>query len=183
MGKHIRLRMAKASQDDIDGGYELGQILDAIDKGYYPTRQEEAGEEAGDAPTFFDADDIDHLQHLHRMLMDLLGRRPGFSLFRVVMGMETILRNNILDPDDDCIELHPRFAKREQELAAQVDLLRDALFGIVGPRTAPKLAGMKAFLEMAAPDGADKAASITAIDALLATMPVVAADDAEVRHG
>ncbi len=121
MDKHIGLRMAKASQEDIAGGFELAAILDAIDKNQYPSyyatpADRDAAEEAEAIPTVFDPDDFDHLKHLHSLLTDLLDRRRGFSLWRVVMGMETILRNDILDPDDDCLAIHPKFAAQTREV-------------------------------------------------------------------
>ena len=175
MGKHIALRMAKASLEDIAGGFDLAAILDAIDKGEYPSyfatpEDRDAAEESG-IPTFFDADDFDHLQHLHRLLMDLLQRRRGFSLWRVVMGMDTILRNDILDPDDDCLAIHPKFAAENKRL-------RDALAALVGSGDVAELRSMElALRELPAPDE-DKAVTINAIHVLIATAPA-----AEVTHG
>lgn len=98
------VRMAKATQQDIDAAFELSSILDALDRGYYPSRETDE-----DPPTYFDSDDRDHLQYLHERLTDIASRG---SLFRVVGGLSTLLapENAIVDPDDDCIALHPRFS-------------------------------------------------------------------------
>lgn len=178
MGKTIGFTMAKASREDIDGGFDLAAILDAIDKGYYPSyfvtpEDRDAAEEAG-IPTFFDADDFDHLKHLHTMLVDLLARRRGFSLWRLVMGMDTILRNDILDPDVDHLAIHPKF----ETAAEQRQQLRDALAEIVGSGDVDHLRRMEACIVATAPDSANKAISLKAIRALIATAP-----EAEVSHG
>ncbi len=178
MGKTIGFTVAKASREDIAGGFDLAAILDAIDKGYYPSyfatpEDRDAAEEAG-IPTFFDADNFDHLKHLHTLLTDLLERRRGFSLWRLAMGMDTILRNDILDPDVDHLAIHPKF----EAAAGQRQQLRDALAALVGSSYVAKLRCMEAAMrDLPAPDE-DKAVTINAIHALIAT-----AAEAEVSHG
>lgn len=170
------IRMAKCSQEDIDGAFDLAHIFDAIGKGEYPSysatpEDRDAAEVAGGIPTFFDENDIDHLQHLHSLLTGLYERRRGFSLFRLAMGMDTILRNDILDPDDDCLAIHPKFA-------AETKRLRDALAALVGSGDAAELRGMElAVRQLRAPDE-DKAVTINAIHVLIDTAPA-----AEVSHG
>ncbi|MHB1057291.1 MAG: hypothetical protein ACYC0F_05345 [Rhodanobacter sp.] len=171
MGKSFGLQMAKASPDDIAGGFDLAVILDALDKGYYPSyfatpEDREAAEETG-IPTFFDDDDMDHLRHLHELIVDLLRRRPGFSLWRIVMGMDVILRNDILDPNADHLAIHPKF----EALAQERQQLRAALADLVGSGDVDKLRGMEvAIRELPAP-AEDRAISINAIHALIATAP------------
>jgi len=99
------VRMAKATVTDLDAGFALAGVMESLAKGYYPTGGEA---EAEGAPLHFDSDNIEHLQHLHELLLRI--ERRG-SLFRVVGGLATLLSpgNNIVDPDDDCIALHPRF--------------------------------------------------------------------------
>lgn len=102
--KTIGVRMAKASAQDLDAAFALAGILESLGRGYYPA----AGEaECQDVPTHFDSDNMEHLQHLHEKLLDI--ERNG-SLFRVAGGLATLLSeaNAIIDPDDDCIALHPR---------------------------------------------------------------------------
>jgi len=81
--------MAKASQEDIAAGR-------------YPATEEEDA-----APAWFDSDDREHLQYLHRRLVGLAARG---SLFRVVCGLETLLSdaNALVDPAADHLALHPR---------------------------------------------------------------------------
>lgn len=117
----IHLRMAKASREDIAAAGELASILDNIWRGYYP-----AYDGAEDSPTFFDADKREHLEFLYERIRVLADRG---SLFRVVLGLETLLSdaNAIVDPDLDHLELHPRFKALEApEGFARLSLWQDA---------------------------------------------------------
>lgn len=106
-GKKISfsIRMAKANDADMDAAYELSGVLDSLGRGYYPARE---GDE--DAPIWFDSGDRDHLQYLHERLTAIEAKG---SLFRVVGGLSTLLNpaNAIVDPNDDCIALHPRLRR------------------------------------------------------------------------
>lgn len=124
------LRMAKASTEDIDAAMELASILHAISKNYYPTAN---NEETEATPTFFDEHDTDHLKHLYDLLAPVAEQG---GLFRVVMGMDTILRNDILDPDDDCLKLHPKFASDAAQ-AARYRYLQENTFADVMRDCAP----------------------------------------------
>lgn len=122
------MRMAKADEKDCDAAYELMSILDNLDRGYYPARESDE-----DAPTFFEADDRDHLQFLHKRLEELMERAPGF-IGRIVVGYCAVIlnpENKIVDPDDDCLSLHPELAglqDQNAELRSQVDLVTGALY-------------------------------------------------------
>jgi hypothetical protein len=179
MGKIIGWTMAKASEEDIAGGFDLAAILDAIDKGDYPSyfatpADRDAAEESGNLPGYFDADNVDHLRHLHTLLVELLHRRPGFSLLRLVMGMHVILHNDLLDPDVDHLAIHPKF----MAVAQDREHLRDALAALVGSGNVDELRGMEAALRQPPAPDEDKAVTINAIHVLIAT-----ATDAEVSHG
>lgn len=168
MGKFSgSIRMAKATTTDIEGAMDLCGIVDALDRGYYPVIGDQVDQ---DAPTFFDPHDAEHLLHLHTLLQSIADRRD-VSLFRVVMGMDTILRNDILDPDVDHLAIHPKFAAENKRL-------RDALAALVGSGDVAELRGMElALRQLPAPDE-DKAVTINAIHVLIATAP-----EAEVAHG
>lgn len=98
----IGVRMAKASDRDIEAALELSNLMDAIGRGYYP-----ASPGDDDAPLNFDSDDIEHLRHLHARIKAIA---DAGSLFRVVGGLAVLLnpQNAIVDPDADHIALHPR---------------------------------------------------------------------------
>ncbi|MGN6654736.1 MAG: hypothetical protein ACTHJ9_05290 [Rhodanobacter sp.] len=183
MGKSFGLQMAKASPEDIARFLELAAMLSAIDGGEYPCyfatpEERDAAEEAGNIPAWFDADNIDHLRHLHELLTDMLNRLPGGALWRVGMGMDTILRNDILDPDADHLAMHPKF----EAAARDRQKLRDALAALVGSSNVDELHGMEvAMRELAAPDE-DKAVTINAIRALIATAPEAEAGRTEAEQ-
>ena len=125
------VKMAKASQKDIDGAIELYQFLEAM----------RAGRPAADAVEEFDyegygdlierrADDAEYLLRAHE--------RGG--LFRVAWGLQVLLdpANEVVDPNLPHLELHPKHeqaAKERDEARAQLATLksqRDALVKATG---------------------------------------------------
>lgn len=100
----LSFRQAKATDADVDAAITVACIIEDLHKGYYPASEEQVEE---GAPLNFDNDDPDHLRALYDRLMNLTDGIGG-GLSRVAGGMHTILYNNILDPDDDCLALHPR---------------------------------------------------------------------------
>lgn len=99
------VRMAKASESDMDAGYDLMHVLSDLDRGYYP---ELPDDRKPDAPIFFDEDDREHLEHLHSVLKKIIDKAPGF-MGRVMGGMSCFLNpaNAVIDPAADTIEFHP----------------------------------------------------------------------------
>lgn len=96
------MKMAKPSERDIDAAGELLSLMNDLSCGYCPWDGDE------DA-TYFDPDDRDHLRRLYDAIDRLLDRAPGFTN-RVIGGMCYVIcwdRNQILDPADDCLTLHP----------------------------------------------------------------------------
>ena len=105
------IRMAKARKEDMDTVFRLMHLVDAIGDGYYPSNEE-------GAPTFFDDDDREHLQALCRKILEIAENSGG--IHRVVGAASIILnpQNNLIDPDDNCIELSPdlKAAQKAAEL-------------------------------------------------------------------
>lgn len=109
------MRMVKPSERDIDTAGELIALLNDLSRGYYPWERYEE-----DGPSYFDPDDRKHLRRLYDSLDGLLDRAPGFPT-RVIGGMCYVIcydKNQILDPADDCLELHP-------DLKAGLKLLKE----------------------------------------------------------
>ncbi|MBL8355693.1 MAG: hypothetical protein JNM01_12765 [Delftia acidovorans] len=122
------MRMAKPAARDIDAADELHWILSAIDSRSGPWETDgpeslRALLEPGDDTENwidFDCDERMHLQALYNSLAKLLRRAPNFY-GRVIGGMCHVIcwdRNQILDPADDCLALHP-------DLRAGLRLLQD----------------------------------------------------------
>ncbi|MCD9087386.1 hypothetical protein [Stenotrophomonas sp. SY1] len=90
------VRMAKATHEDVDSAMKIAALIEGLHKDQHP----------GEAD-FFDADDTGHLRELYDHVIAATAGAGG-GLFRVAGGMHSILVSNILDPDDDCLALHPR---------------------------------------------------------------------------
>lgn len=110
------MKMAKPDEKDIDAAGNLMSLLHQLDRGDYP-----ATIEGTKVPDFFDEDDPDHLRALHDAIKATLDAAPGYP-GRVIGGMCYVIlydKNEIVDPEADVIELHPRLesALRFQEAA------------------------------------------------------------------
>ncbi|PIG07816.1 hypothetical protein [Comamonas sp. 26] len=110
------MRMAKPSKRDIEAAGDLLSLLNDLSRGYYPWERHEE-----DGPSYFDLDDRKHLRRLYDSLETLLDSAPGFPM-RVIGGMCYVIcwdKNQILDPADDCLELHPDLREGLKLLQAQ----------------------------------------------------------------
>jgi hypothetical protein len=96
------MKMAKASEADMDCATEIARIIGDIEKGYMPSDPDNHPDEFD----FFHDDDAEQCQKVVEML--LKAARKG-SLFRVVFGMACCMHpsNRLLDPDADTLEKHP----------------------------------------------------------------------------
>ena len=114
------VKMAKASQKDIDGAIELYQFLEAM----------RDGRPAADAVEEFDyegygdlverkADDAEFVLRAHE--------RGG--LFRVAWGMQVLLdpENEFVDPNLPHLELHPKHEQAARELEALCKAKNEAI--------------------------------------------------------
>lgn len=95
------MKIARASEEDMEAAFKVCQILDQMDKRYMPS------DDDSEELEFFDRDDAEQCQKVVGMLLDATERA---SLLRVVFGMAVVLdpRNELLDPDADTIERHPK---------------------------------------------------------------------------
>jgi len=116
------MKVARAERQDLDAAMMLLGLLDNIDRGYYPSNGE--GHE-DDEPMWFDEDDPEHLAQLWRRLKACLDAAPGFQ-GRVIFGAATLMdpRNEVIDPEDDAISLHPKLEAALQD-AKRLDWLAD----------------------------------------------------------
>jgi hypothetical protein len=102
------MKMAKASKRDIDAAGNLMSLLHQIDRGDYPRL-----EEGKKVPTWFDEDNFEHLRAFYDAVKATLDAAPGYP-GRVIGGMCYVIlydKNEIVDPDSDVIELHPKLVK------------------------------------------------------------------------
>lgn len=119
------MKMAKPSARDIEAAEELHQVLQMIDARFGgPFQNHEAGDDLAmlldNSENAFDSDNLQHLQTLYNNLARLLRNAPNFY-GRVIGGMVWVIMNEanqILDPESDCIDLHPRFQQMADRLNA-----------------------------------------------------------------
>lgn len=92
--KTVSMKMARASEADLDAAQKVASIIEELHKGYMPATDDD------DDFTWFDRDDPEQCQKVLGALLDLTEKT---SLFRVTFGMAVILdpRNKLLDPDAD----------------------------------------------------------------------------------
>lgn len=128
------MKMAKPSAQDIEAAEELMHVLQLIDARWggpwpHPDAGESLSKLLDGEEDAFDCDDLTHLQTLYNNLARLLRTSPAFHA-RVISGMCHVImneKNEILDPESDCIDLHPRFqqmADKLTELQAEIESLR-----------------------------------------------------------
>ncbi|MCO7557484.1 hypothetical protein [Metapseudomonas otitidis] len=131
--KMFQMKMAKPSPADIKAAEDLLHIFNLIDARFGgPWSTPGAGDSLHDllegGEEEFDCEDDTHLKTLYNNLASLLRTAPSFYA-RVISGMCHVVmneQNQLLDPDSDCIDLHPRFAQlgEEANLVRQIDSLR-----------------------------------------------------------
>lgn len=114
------MKMAKASQADLDMADELAWILFSLEKGVLPTALEGLFPDGG-----FDTDNHEHLREVVGLILRTLEKG---SLFRVTTGMQVVCdpRNKLLDPNADTLEAHPDIACGAEMLGQLLAELRSA---------------------------------------------------------
>lgn len=97
------MKMARASNADLDAALAVSRILEDLEKRYMP---EVPGEEK-EGIEWFDRDDAAQCQRALGVLLDAAAKG---SIFRVTFGMAVVLdpRNELLDPAADTLEKHPK---------------------------------------------------------------------------
>lgn len=116
------MKMAKASQNDLDLAIKITSALEAIERGLMPNAICEDDEDA----EWFDIDDH---RDCKRVLEHLLDESEKGSLARVTWGMFILLdpENKLLDPNVDHLALHPdlsdagQMRKERDEAVAKLD--------------------------------------------------------------
>jgi hypothetical protein len=93
------MKMARASEIDLEAALDVSRILEELGKGYMPSD--------GEHVEWFDREDPAQCQ---RALGALLDAAAKGSIFRVTFGMTVVLdpRNELLDPAADTLEKHPK---------------------------------------------------------------------------
>lgn len=118
------MRMAKADKADLETAYQVMQLLDSMSRGYYPSTDE-------GTPTFFDSEDMDHLQFLHQRIIEIAENSGGFSRVVGAAGIFLNEENSLIDPAEDCIELHPDIVQAGIDAKRYRDLRRGQAWSVI----------------------------------------------------
>lgn len=112
------MKMARASQADVDAAIDVTRILSELEKGYMPSSDEDEGDET----EFFDRDDPEQCQKALCMLLDAADKG---SILRVTWGMVVVLDpdNELLDPEADAIEMHPKIVAALESRAPRTEVV------------------------------------------------------------
>ena len=102
--KTITMKMARATEEDMDAALLLNGMLGDIDGGQYPRGLD--GEFDQEDPDFFDEDDGEHCRVFVKRVLAVLNQRCG-CMNRVVWGMSTALHNDVFDETKETLEWHP----------------------------------------------------------------------------
>ena len=101
------MKMAKASELDIDAAGNAMALLNDISSGYYPAN---GSDDRDGKPYRFDPDDFDHLRLFYNLMKATMDKSPGWQN-RVIGGMCYVIlfdKNEIVNPNADTLELHPK---------------------------------------------------------------------------
>lgn len=98
----MTMKIALTTEQDIRAAQDVLSALEALDSGYFPESWNE-GEE-------FFCDDAEHCLFAMNRLLDAAGNG---NTMRFLMNAVTLLdtKNNVVNPDSDILELHPRIEK------------------------------------------------------------------------
>lgn len=145
----MALKMAKASQNDLNTALALANFIANLEQGYLPEPiATDLNEDC------FDIDDSNICQKIVKALLDVTEKG---SIWRVIHGMTCVCdpANDLIDPNADTLEIHPRF----KAIKSERDQLLEALKNLLA--SDPNIAS--------ATDAELHQASINSIDALVCT--------------
>jgi hypothetical protein len=118
------MKIAKATQKDIDVAGNMMSVLSQLDRGDYPVV-----EKTEDRPDYFDPESFEHLKHFYNLFANSLEDAPNWY-GRVIGGMCYVImfdKNEIIDPASETLDLHPKFQcmlnERDEALAINAELL------------------------------------------------------------
>lgn len=114
----VQVGMAKASPEDLEMGYKLCRMLDALDDGRMPDEIDPEGD------GYFDIEDGDECRAALRLLLDTFDSAPG-GLCRIVYGMGVLLdpKNKVVNPDSEELERYdPSQDDMEEEAERSISM-------------------------------------------------------------
>ncbi len=104
------MNMANISAKDKEAGEALFRLISGIGNQVIPNSSAEDDESVED----LDPSDASHQRRIGEALLSIIKRAPPSGLERVLGGMLFVIlfeQNEIVDPDSDVLDIHPRFEK------------------------------------------------------------------------
>lgn len=126
------MKMAKASPEDLDMAMDLVNVLEDIERGFFPTKLQSDEDAESERVEWIDTADRQQYERLFLGLKSLLNKG---SISRVIWGMAVVCdpANECIDPDADCIEHHPKRQRLEKQVEDLINKLdrhqKDAAIG------------------------------------------------------
>lgn len=102
------MKIAKASQEEVDALLNLMRVLNTADRGGFPCKPDGTWEE-GEDEGWFDFDEITHLRKFYDRVMGCFDKHPG-GLSRTIGGFHVAWTNDVFDPDAATYQWHPTLA-------------------------------------------------------------------------
>lgn len=133
------MKMAKASERDLEMANDLAGMLESFGRGYFPLPKDNDDRDEPEESRFFDRDDGRHCVEAMEMILDTMRRG---SLFRVTFGMSVLLdkKNEAIDHSCDYLEHHPKVRMHDELVAALRDAINDMTDGAAKVRAEALLA-------------------------------------------
>ena len=109
------MKMAKASQADLNMAMDVANVLDEIERGFFPTKLQSDEDAESEQIEWIDTADRQQYDRLVYGLKRLLNQG---SIMRVIWGMAVVCdpSNECIDPEADTIEHHPKLRQMESAL-------------------------------------------------------------------
>jgi len=113
------MKMAKASAADLDMAMDIANVLDDIERGFFPTKLQSDEDAESEQVEWIET--AGHQQY-DRLIFGLQKLLNKGSISRVIWGMAVVCdpSNECIDPDSDTIEHHPK----RQQLEEQCDAMK-----------------------------------------------------------
>jgi len=140
------MKMAKASEADISMAMTMANILDDIERGYFPTKL--ASDPESEDTEWLDTTDREQYGRLFDGLKRVLNQG---SIFRVIWGMAVVCdpSNELLDPTSDVLAVHPKLtlALEQRDDAVKTAAAVNAQFEAISRQRDELLAAAKAAVQ------------------------------------
>lgn len=143
------MKMAKASEADISMAMTMANILDDIERGYFPTKL--ASNPESEETEWLETASCEQYERLIYGMKRVLNQG---SIFRVIWGMAVVCdpSNELLDPTSDVLAVHPKLtqALEQRDDAVKTAAAVNAQFEAISRQRDELLAALECEIPLAA---------------------------------